>query len=58
MTGLEALPSRTVYASDLRIADLASDVAVVYVERTLTGRDVPSVTKVDVNLGVVKHYYA
>jgi hypothetical protein len=58
MTGLEALPSRTVYALDLRIADLASDVAVVYVERILTGRDVPSVTKVDVNLGVVKHYYA
>jgi hypothetical protein len=58
MTGLEALPSRTVYASDLRIADLASDVAVVYVERILTGRDVPSVTKVYVNPGVVKHYYA
>jgi molybdopterin/thiamine biosynthesis adenylyltransferase len=58
MTGLEALPPRTPYASDPRIADLASDVAAVYVERILTGRDVPSVTKVDVNLGVVKRDYA
>ena len=57
-TGLEALPGRTPYASDPRIADLASDIAAVYVERILTGREVPSVTKVDVNLRVKMHDYA
>nr|WP_272914417.1 ThiF family adenylyltransferase [Candidatus Methanodesulfokores washburnensis] len=52
IAGFEKLPSRTVYASDPRIADLASDVTTIYIEKILSGRDVPSVTKIDVNLEV------
>jgi molybdopterin/thiamine biosynthesis adenylyltransferase len=56
-TGFEELPSREIYASDPRIAELASDIVAVYVERILSGRDVPSLTKVDLNLKVETRDY-
>jgi molybdopterin/thiamine biosynthesis adenylyltransferase len=51
-TGAIAVPPRTVYASDPRIADLAADIVAVYVEKILLGKDVPTLTTVDTNLTI------
>ena len=51
-TGAITVPSRTVYASDPRIADLAADIVAVYVEKILLGKDVPTLTTVDTNLTI------
>jgi molybdopterin/thiamine biosynthesis adenylyltransferase len=50
--GAAAVPSRTVYASDPRIADLAADIVAIYVEKILLGKDVPTLTTVDTNLTI------
>ena len=51
-TGVPAVPARTVYASDPRIADLVADIVAVYVEKILLGKDVPTLTTVDTNLKI------